>query len=402
MTDVIDPFAPDSLEDPYGLYDQLQREEPVTKLPGTDIWLVTRHADVAEAANKPEIFSSNISAVVYRGDGPNPVVLQADPDAIGAVDVLATADPPAHTMQRKLMNRMFVPARINALEPQIREIVARSLDLALANGSMEWMEDLSNPLPVNVISTVLGLRPEDGDKLKSWADAGVDLLSGVAPPERLGECWQLMVGFLQYLREQLAAPTSGSVTAEVAHAVARGDLSEREGVSLMLQLVIAGSESTASLMGSAVHLLATDQALQDDLRAHPEKIGVFVEESLRLESPFRGHFRVTRAPTTLGGVDLPEGARLMLMWGAGNRDPQAFSCPADLDLARERPKEHLAFGIGPHFCLGAPLARLEAKIAVEELLARARTVQLASDEKPRHHPSLFVRRFERLNLQLSR
>ena len=120
-----------------------------------------------------------------------------------------------------------------------------------------------------------------------------------------------------------------------------------------------------------------------------------------MESPFRGHFRVTRAPTTLGGVELPEGARLMLMWGAGNRDPQAFECPADLDLARDRPKQHLAFGIGPHFCIGAPLARLEAKIAVEELLARASSVQLAADEKPRHHPSLFVRRFETLRLQLT-
>ena len=396
----VDPFSSEALEDPYPLYDHLQREQPVTQLAGTDIWLVSRHADVVEAASKPEVFASNISAVVYRGEGPNPVVLQADPDAIGAVDVLATADPPAHSMQRKLMNRVFVPSRISALEPMIREVVVSTLESAVAAGEMEWMDDLSNPLPVQVISTVLGLPSADGDRLKQWADAGVDLLSGVAPPERLGECWQLMVGFLQYLRERLAAATPGSVTAEIADAVARGDLSEREGVSLMLQLVIAGSESTASLMGSAVHMLASDPRLQDELRAHPERIGVFVEEALRLESPFRGHFRVTREDTVLGGVALPKGARLMLMWGAGNRDPQTYSCPADLDLGREKPKQHLAFGSGIHFCLGAPLARLEAKIAIEELLARASSVELAADEKPRHHPSLFVRRFERLQLQL--
>jgi cytochrome P450 len=149
-------------------------------------------------------------------------------------------------------------------------------------------------------------------------------------------------------------------------------------------------------------MLASDSALQDELRAHPERIGVFIEEALRMESPFRGHFRVTRSATTLGGVELPEGARVMLLWGAGNRDPQAFGCPADLDLAREKPKQHLAFGSGIHFCLGAPLARLEAKIALEELLARAASVQLAPDEKPKHHPSLFVRRFEQLRLQLTR
>src|SRR5438067_10885927 len=148
---MIDPFAPDALEDPYPLYDVLQRAQPVTQLPATDIWLVSRHADVVEAASKPEVFSSNISAVVYRGDGPNPVVLQADPDAIGAVDVLATADPPSHSLQRKLMNRVFVPARINALEPLIRDVVAGALDRALAAGEMEWMDDLSNPLPVQVI-----------------------------------------------------------------------------------------------------------------------------------------------------------------------------------------------------------------------------------------------------------
>lgn len=399
---MIDPFAPEALEDPYPLYDLLQREQPVTQLQGTDIWLVSRHADVVEAASKPEVFSSNISAVVYRGEGPNPVVLQADPDAIGAVDVLATADPPAHSMQRKLMNRMFVPARINALEPQIRSVVAEALDRALAAGKMEWMDDLSNPLPIKVISTVLGLPESDGDRLKQWGDAGVDLLSGVAAPERLGECWQLMVGFLQYLRDSLASAAPGSVTAEIADAVARGDLSEREGVSLMLQLVIAGSESTASLMGSAVHMLASDAALQDELRAHPERIGIFIEEALRLESPFRGHFRVTREDTVLGGVELPKGARLMLLWGAGNRDASTYTCPADLDLERDRPKQHLAFGSGIHFCLGAPLARLEAKIAIEELLARTRSVQLPADEKPKHHPSLFVRRFETLRLQLAR
>jgi cytochrome P450 family 144 len=402
MDAAIDPFAPDALEDPYDLYAHLQREAPVHQLPGTEIWLVTRHADVVEAASRPEIFSSNISAVVYTGGGPNPVVLAADPDAIGAVDVLATADPPDHTAQRKLMNRVFAPKVIASLEPMIRAFVVRAVDEALARGSMEWMEALSIPLPVAVVSAVLGLPPEDGGKLKSWGDAGVDLLSGVAPAERMGECWQLMVEFLAYLRDNLAAPTPGSITADIAEAVARADLTEREGVSLMLQLVIAGSESTASLMGSAVFMLAKDPSLQDDLRAHPEKVAVFLEEALRLESPFRGHFRLTKEDTTLGGVELPKGSRVMLMWGAGNRDPHAYHGPADLDLGREKPKQHLAFGSGIHFCLGAPLARLEAKIAVEELLARAGRVSLADGKRPRHPPSLFVRRLESLPLTLER
>jgi cytochrome P450 len=402
MDATIDPFAPDALEDPYGLYAHLQREAPVHQLPGTEIWLVTRHADVVEAASKPEIFSSNISAVVYTGGGPSPVVLAADPDAIGAVDVLATADPPDHTAQRKLMNRVFSAKTIAALEPMIRQFVVRAIDEALRRGSMEWMSELSIPLPVVVISKVLGLPPEDGQQLKTWGDAGVDLLSGVAPVERMGECWQLMVEFLAYLRKHLGDPTPGSVTADISDAVNRGDLTEREGVSLMLQLVIAGSESTASLMGSAVRMLVEDRELQDDLRAHPNKISVFLEEALRLEAPFRGHFRITKEDTSLGGVELPKGSRVMLMWGAGNRDPQAYHDPADLDLERDRPKQHLAFGSGIHFCLGAPLARLEAKVAVEELLARATRVSYADGERSRHHPSIFVRRLESLPLTLAR
>ena len=402
MEKVIDPFAPESLEDPYGLYEYLQQEAPVHQLPGTEIWLVTRHADVVEAASKPDVFSSNISAVVYTGGGPSPVVLAADPDAIGAVDVLATADPPDHTAQRKLMNRVFSAKTIAALEPMIREFVVRALDEALRQGSMEWMSALSIPLPIAVIAKVLGLPPEDGEQLKAWGDAGVDLLSGVAPVERMGECWQLMVGFLAYLRKHLAEPTTGSVTAEISEAVARGDLNEREGISLMLQLVIAGSESTASLMGSAVRMLVDDPELQSGLRADPKKIPVFLEEALRLESPFRGHFRITKDDTTLGGVDLPKGSRVMLMWGAGNRDPHAYGDPSDISLARDKPKQHLAFGSGIHFCLGAPLARLEAKVAVEELLARTSTVSMADGERPGHHPSIFVRRLESLPITLTR
>jgi hypothetical protein len=196
----------------------------------------------------------------------------------------------------------------------------------------------------------------------------------------------------------LASPSSGSVTADIAAAVARGDLDEREGTSLLLQLVIAGSESTTSLLGSAVQLLCLDGSLQDALRADPSRIPVFLEEALRLESPFRGHFRVVTTDSVLGGVALPKGARVMLLWGAANRDPSAFRSPASCDLARAHPKGHVAFGSGIHFCLGAPLARLEARVALEELLARASSVEARGPVS--HVPSLFVRRLERLELAL--
>lgn len=394
----VEPFAPGALEDPYRLYGQLRRDAPVYQLPETGMWLVTRHEDLVEAASKPEIFSSHISAIVYAGDGVTPTVIQADPDAIGAVDVLATQDPPKHTDQRRLMNRTFVHARIKALEPDIVAFVDRVLDTALPRGSIEWMAELATPLPVTVIGSVLGMPEKDLDQLREWADAGVDLLSGVTPPDRLAECWQLMTAFLTYLRGRLHDAAPGSVTADVAGAFAEGALDEREAVSLLLQLVIAGSESTASLLGSAVRMLAEDPARQDDLRAHPERIPVLLEEVLRLESPFRGHFRVTTQDTALGAVSIPKGARVMLMWGAANRDGDAFADPDSVDLAREHPKQHVAFGSGIHFCIGAPLARLEARLTVERLLARTR--RFSAVERGRHVPSLFVRRLAALRLEL--
>lgn len=394
----VDPFAPEALEDPYELYALLQREAPVHQIASTGIWLVSRHADLVEAASKPDVFSSHISAIVYAGQGTNPAVLEGDPDAIGAVDVLATQDPPIHTAQRRLMNRTFVHARIAALEPWIRSFVGARLDEGVARGSIEWMTELAIPLPVNLIAGMLGMPSSDIPDLQRWSDAGVDLLSGVASLERMAECWQEMVGFLAYLRTQLLAPSPGSITSEVGEAVARGDLDEREGTSMLLQLVVAGSESTTSLLGSAVRLLGSDAGVQDGLRADLSRIPVFLEEALRLESPFRGHFRVVTSDTVLGGVALPKGARVMLLWGAANRDVDAFSSPSSCDLGRAHPKGHVAFGSGIHFCLGAPLARLEARVVLEELLARTRAVEVRGDV--RHVPSLFVRRVERLEIGL--
>jgi hypothetical protein len=397
---VIDPFAPEALEDPYELYGALREGAPVHRIRESDLWMVTRYADLVEAAAKPDVFSSHISAVIYAGQGPTPAVIQADPDAIGAVDVLATADPPDHTAQRKLMNRTFRHERIAELERVVREFIEKSLDDGLAAGRVDWMEEAAVPLPITIIANVLGMPSSDLEDLRRWGDAGVDLLSGVATPERMLECWQEMVAFLAYLRDRLDAPAPGSITAEIAEAVGRGDLNEREGVSLLLQLVIAGSESTASLIGSATLMLAEDPQLQKELRASPDRLPTFIEEALRLESPFRGHFRVTTKETTIGGVTLPEGARVMLMWGSANRDASAFPEPGRLDLERTHPKAHVGFGSGIHFCLGAPLARMETRVTLEQLLQRTSSFTLASGA-PRHVPSLFVRRLESLMLDLS-
>ena len=411
MTIATDLFSPEGLEDPYPAYSRLRAEAPVSELPGTGMWLVTRHADVLDALARPEDFSSHLAALLYLGSGgAEASLVEAGAGEGGAVDVLGTTDPPEHTAHRKLVSTAFTNRRMADLEPMVREFVERRLAPALAPapaaGRIDWVEQVALPLPITVVTGVLGLPAADTDRLQDWSDRGIELLSGLATPERLLECSRDIAKFVEYLvvriveARDLAATDSGddSVVANLGRAVHAGELTELEAASLLLQLVSAGSDSTSSLVGSSVRLLAEHSAIQDQLRADPAAIPAFVEEAVRLESPFRGHFRVTTRATELGGVPLAAGTRLMLLWGAANRDAAVFDRPDEIDLGRSTHERHVAFGLGIHFCVGAPLARLETRVALEVLLARTRSFALADDAPPCHVPSLFVRRLAELQL----
>jgi cytochrome P450 len=181
-----------------------------------------------------------------------------------------------------------------------------------------------------------------------------------------------------------------------------GELDDIEALGIILMIAAAGGESTASLLGSCARLLAEDASLQQRLRSEPDLVPTFVEEVCRLESPFRGHYRIVRHDTVLGGVPVPSGSRLILLWPAANRDARLVEGDADVvDLGRAAPRQHVGFGWGIHLCIGAPLARLEAKVAVEELLRATASFSLADPADLRHHPSLMVRRLVTLPLQLA-
>jgi cytochrome P450 len=205
---------------------------------------------------------------------------------------------------------------------------------------------------------------------------------------------------MTYLGEKLDDADTGLI-GDIRAAVEDGRLTRDEAVSMLIQLVAAGTESTTSLLGSAARTLATDTALQQQLRTEPQLVANFVEEMLRLESPFRGHFRVATAATTLGGTSIPAGGRLMLLWGAANRDPRQYDTPAALDLDRHAITGHLGFGRGIHFCVGAHLARLEARVAIDRLLACSEHFELAEDHQDRYRPSLLIRRLEQVLLSIT-
>jgi cytochrome P450 len=246
---------------------------------------------------------------------------------------------------------------------------------------------------------------EDVNRLLDWAMTGTEILAGTTTPERmklvLAKTGKMAAYLAEHLQRALAAPVAQpapGVMGELARGVREGLISESDGVSILVVLVGAGGESTSSLTGSAVRILAEQPELQKQLRAKPLLIPEFVEEVLRLESSFRGHYRHVRRDTQLGGVELLQGSRIFLLWAAVNRDPENFANPDAVELDRPGLREHMAFGRGTHFCVGARLARLEARIILEELLARTHSFRLDPLQPPRYLSSIFVRRHAELGL----
>ena len=394
----LDPFHPDVVQEPHAFFAALRREAPLYRLPNGAYYVISRYRDVRDAAMNPEVYSSNFVAVMFKGlEQPELIALEGT--GTGAVDALATADPPVHARQRKLSNKVFSVQRVAALEPAIRGL-AESLVSAILpqdggrSRTADWMREVAVPLPMTVIAGLIGLPSEDIPQLKRWSDAGVGLLSGLNTPAQLAEhvglVSELMAYFVRRVDEAARAPKDDLLGDLVRACEGDEALSRDEVVSILLQILIAGNESTTSLLGSALQLLLENPDVEKRLRADRALLEPFIEETLRLESPFHGHFRLVRRDTEVAGEPLPKGSRVMLLWGAANRDGDEFPNPDAIDLARSNARAHLAFGFGIHHCIGAALARLETRITLETLFARTRALRRA-DGTVEHVPSLLVR-----------
>lgn len=252
-----------------------------------------------------------------------------------------------------------------------------------------------------VVARLIGVPDEDADKLVRWCCAATQLLDGLVSAEQLEAAGVAAMELGGYIAEHFgraAADPRDNLLGDLAARCASGELDNTAAQMMMITLFSAGGESTASLLGSAVWILATRPGVQQRVRDDPELLGAFIEEALRYEPPFRGHYRHVVADTTLCGVELPAGSRLLLLWGAANRDPAHFEAPHDFCLDRAGGKGHISFGRGAHFCVGAALARLEARIVLRMLLDRTRVIE-AADTGP-WMPSLLARRLERLELTI--
>ncbi|MDT5336927.1 MAG: hypothetical protein QOD90_2432 [Mycobacterium sp.] len=391
-------LRPDILDEPYDFYATLRTQAPVWAVPGTDIVTVATFDLISEAVGRPEDFSSNIVSLLYRDDDGLPARLDFGGTA---QPTLATADPPLHTTHRKAVFPELVARRMRTLEGDIRALCASAIDQALGDDPFEFMSTVGNVVPITVVAKLIGFRDINPSQLLGAAFDSTAMIGGTMTLDRLTELVTRIGAIQEWIRLQVAATTDADddgILLAVRRALDAGTLQEGEVQIILHTLLSAGGETTSSLVGNAVRLLADDQKLQQRLREAPELIDTFVEEALRLESPFRQQMRSIPHDTTLAGVEIPSGSTVVLLFGAANRDSTQFDNPDVVDLDRGSPRRHLAFGHGIHYCVGAALARIEARAVLTTLLERTREFTVDPADSPRWAESFLVRRHEHLPL----
>ncbi len=418
---VIDPAV---WADPYPFFDRLRQEHPVWLVPGLDLAFVATHELIVDALRRIDDFSNHLDVLLITGDDGNPELFRTDEFGEGTT-TLATADPPEHTVHRSVVFPELVARRMEAMRPEIEAFIDEQFAAARSQGTrvdapgatagiasksgsktsrVEWANTVAHPVPARVIGRLIGLPDESWPDVMKWALHGGLLLAGFLTRETMAAITEESVQAGAFLFTKLveAGENPGDDLVGVcAKAVADGDLDVSHAVGTLTVLLGAGGESTASLIGNAVRMLAEDPALQEQIRADHSLLENFIEEAVRLESPFRGHYRQVKRDCQLGGVTLKAGTTAFLLWSSANRDPAEYERPDEVVLTRRIPRSHLAFGRGIHHCVGAPLARLETFCSLERLLQETSWFSLADDDPPRWEKSVFVRRHEHLPLDIT-
>ncbi|MGW7424000.1 cytochrome P450 family protein [Streptomyces sp. NPDC054813] len=358
------------LADPYAVYARLREAGPVHRFAGTDglpAWLVTRYEDVRQALADPRLSLDKAHAKPggYRG--------LALPPALDAN--LLNMDPPDHTRVRRLVSQAFTPRRIALLREPVRRTADRLLDAVEPLGRTDLIAGYAAPLPIAVICELLGVAEEDRPDFRSWTDALV--IPDPARPERAKEAVKALLAFFaRLLARKRAEPADDLLSAMIAVRDEEDRLSEDELMSLTFLILFAGYENTVHLIGNATLALLLNPSQLAALREDPARIGAAVEELARYDGP--APLAIRRFPTedvTIGGVTVPAGETVLLSLAAAHRDPRRFPEPDRLDVGRDA-TGHLALGHGIHYCLGAPLARLETEVALAALLERLPGLEL--------------------------
>lgn len=387
-------FAGPHLEDPYPFFARLQKEAPVTFNPMLGMWLITRYDDIVEVLSRPASYTSavliatgeNLSPEARAILGPGPILR----------DSPLNTDPPVHTRLKRLLQYGFQPARIARLEPRIREITNALIDGFIKDGRVDLVDRFAYPLPVQVILSMMGVPPEDMEQVKRWSSDLFALIFAQVPPEAQPALAHSVVAYRAYctrLIEQRRQEPQEDLTSYLVHAEPGGEpLTTEELVPLLGgSLLAAGHETTTAQLTMTVKNLLEEPERWRQLLEDRTLIPKAVEECLRLESAASGLARTALEDVVVGGVLLPKGSRLLLLYNAANRDEAQFPEPDSYSLERKS-LQHLAFGRGIHFCLGAQLARLELRIALEQLIERIPQMRLVPGQTYEFHQEIVLLR----------
>jgi cytochrome P450 family 150 subfamily A5 len=419
--DTIDFFQGDELlVDPYPYFESLRAQCPVQREPHHDVVMITGYDEAIAIYNDTETFSSCLAVtgpfpgfpVPIEGDDITDLILEHR-DELPMSDQLPTLDPPTHTDHRGLLMRLITPKRLKENEEFMWRLADRQIDTFLADGRCEYISQFASPFALLVIADLLGVPEEDHAKFAEvllhgghqTGSVGSTGSSGLA----LSPLEYLYQAFSAYVEDRRANPTDDVLTGLAMATFPDGSTPEViDVVRVAANLFAAGQETTVRLLGSALKMIGEQPDLQDLLRTERDRIPNFVEEALRMESPVKGDFRLSRVPTTIGGVDLPAGTTVMLVNAAANRDARHFEDPGTFQIDRANARTHLAFGRGVHTCPGAPLARAEARVSLERLLDRTTDIRISEDEhgpadarRYSYVPTFILRGLTKLHLELT-
>jgi cytochrome P450 len=360
---------------PFPAYDALRDTAPVYKDPLTGHYVLTRYDDVRKAL-------MNVKALRNR-TGLNQTRETTVTEQVNKMyeergwlpmDTLVSNDPPEHRIYRTLVDKVFLPKRVEALEPRIEEIINELIDNFDPSGEIEFLDAFAIRLPMYVIAEQLGIAKEDMADFKIWSDASVEMISPLISEEREVQIANHIIDMQNYLAkviEQVRITPNETLISHLANTETDGRLlNMRELLGILHQLLIAGNETTTTTLASGMKLLIDQPELAETLHAQPELAKQFAEEALRTQSPIQILFRKAAEDVDIRGVTIPAGSIVEVRFGAGNRDPNQYACPEKVDLARGNAASHLAFGAGAHLCIGNQLARGELRLAFQALTRR--------------------------------
>jgi cytochrome P450 len=409
------------VDNPYPYFDELRSKCPVVREPHHNVVMVTGYDEGIEVLQDPETFSSCISVTGPFPGFPVPVegldnvasLIEQHREELPFSDQLPTMDQPLHTDHRALLMKMITPKRLKENEEWMGRITDRLLDTLLAKGKGEFVGEFAGPLALLVIADLLGVPESDHPEFINALNRSVNVGGGIGASS--GESLAhnplefLYEKFSGYIEDRRKEPRGDVLTGLAQATFPDGTVPEViDVVRVAANLFSAGQETTVRLVSTAAKLIAEDPELQATLRAEPERVQNFLEEVLRTESPIKGDFRMAKIATSVGGVDVPAGTTLMIVNGAANRDPRHFDEPATFDINRSNARHHIAFGRGIHTCPGAPLARAEARVAIQRLLERTSDIRLdaslhGTPENPRsrYMPTFILRGLIFLGLQVT-